>query len=284
MKLIRYGQPGDEQPGCIDKQGQIRALSAHISDIDKNTLSPESLAKLQQLDIDALPVVAQPVRLGTPWKARGNFICVGLNYRDHAAEIGAEPPTEPVLFTKWCRPTGAHDDIMLPPDSKKADWEVELGIVIGRAGRHIDLQDATSHIAGYCIVNDLTERHYQFDRGGTWDKGKGYEGFGPVGPWLVTRDEIPDTGNLDIWLDINGQRMQTGNTATMIFDVPYLVHYISQFTTLYPGDIISTGTPPGVGIGRKPPVFLRPGDTLQLGITGLGEQNQTIIQPRNSKT
>lgn len=276
MKLLRYGDPGHEKPACLDSQGHIRDLSQHIRDIDAEALSAQSLERLRTLDVDTLPPVNDTVRLATPWTGLQKFVCVGLNYSDHAAETGSEIPTEPILFTKWCRPTGPNDDVILPPSSTKTDWEVELGVVIGRTARHVSPQKAADYIAGYCVVNDVSEREYQLERGGTWDKGKGYDTFGPVGPWLVTTDEVDDPQNLDLWLDINGQRFQTGNTSTMIFDVAYLVHYISQFTTLYPGDLISTGTPPGVGLGQKPPVYLKDGDTMHLGIQGLGEQRQQV--------
>lgn len=276
MKLMRYGPPGFEKPGCIDKQNQIRDLSGEIDDIRPDTLHPEKLAELAAINIDALPIIKQPIRIGTPYTGTGKFIAVGLNYSDHAAETGADIPSEPILFTKWCRPTGPDDTVILPPSSENTDWEVELGVVIGQTARHVSREDALDHVAGYCIVNDISERKYQFDHGGTWDKGKGCDTFGPIGPWLVTTDEIPDPQNLSMWLDVNGHRYQQGNTSTMIFDVAHLVHYISQFVTLFPGDLITTGTPPGVGLGQKPPVFLKHGDIMTLGIDGLGKQEQHV--------
>lgn len=276
MKLMRYGPPGFEKPGCIDKQGRIRDLSKEIDDIRPDTLHPDNLARLAAIDIDELPIINQPIRIGTPYSGTRNFIGVGLNFSDHAAETGADIPSEPILFTKWCRPTGPNDIVVLPPSSTQSDWEVELGVVIGKTARHVSQDEALQHVAGYCIVNDVSERAYQFERGGTWDKGKGYDTFGPIGPWLVTTDEITDPQNLSMWLEVNGHRYQDGNTSTMIFDVPYLVHYISQFVTLHPGDLITTGTPPGVGLGQKPPVFLKPGDVMKLGIDGLGIQEQHV--------
>lgn len=278
MKLLRYGSPGQEKPGCLDKQGHIRDLSSHVEDITPAVLAPDALHQLKQLDIESLPKVPGPVRFGAPWTGGTLFLGVGLNYRDHANEVGADIPVEPILFTKWCQPTGANDDIIMPPDSTQTDWEVELGVVIGRTARHVRLEDALDHVAGYCVINDVSERSYQFDRGGTWDKGKGYEGFGPAGPLLVTTDEIADVQNLNLWLDVNGERKQTSNTSNMIFDVAHLIHYISQFTTLSPGDVIATGTPAGVGVGFKPPVFLKNGDTITLSIEGLGEQSQRVLQ------
>lgn len=276
MKLMRYGHPGFEKPGCIDAKGQIRDLSGEIDDIRPETLHPESLLHLKSLDIEALPIIKQPIRIGAPYTGTGKFIGIGLNYSDHAAETGAEVPKEPILFTKWSRPTGPNDNVVLPPNSKKTDWEVELGVVIGQTAHHVSRNDAMDYVAGYCVVNDISEREYQFERAGNWDKGKGCDTFGPIGPWLVTTDEIPDPQNLSMWLEVNGHRYQNGNTSTMIFDVAYLVHYISQFVTLQPGDLITTGTPPGVGLGQKPPVFLKHGDVMTLGIEGLGEQKQHV--------
>lgn len=276
MKLVRFGAVGQEKPGVVDAQGQVRDLSSVVSDLTPDMLSDTSLARLQAIDISSLPVVHHPVRYGVPVANMGKFVCVGLNYSDHAAEAGLEVPAEPVLFNKWCKPTGANDAVVLPQHSVKTDWEVELGVVIGKTARYVSLESALEYVAGYCVVNDVSERAYQLEHCGTWDKGKGCETFGPVGPWLVTRDEIADPQNLAMWLDINGQRFQRGSTATMVYNVAFLVHYISQFTTLYAGDLLSTGTPPGVGMGQTPPVFLKAGDVMSLGIEGLGEQRQDV--------
>lgn len=280
MKLLRYGPVGHEKPGCLDADGAVRDLSGQLPDITAAHLGAEALAKLKAIDVSSLPVVQNPGRLGTPYTGVGKFICVGLNFSDHAAETGAAVPEEPILFTKWSEPTGANDPIVMPRGSVKTDWEVELGVVIGTKARYVSLEDALKHVAGYCVVNDVSEREYQIERGGTWDKGKGCDTFGPVGPWLVTPDDVSDPQNLGMWLEVNGKRFQDGNTRTMIFDVAHLVHYISQFTTLMPGDLISTGTPPGVGLGQKPPVFLKAGDIVRLGIEGLGEQEQTVHEWR----
>src|SRR5690606_5606363 len=277
MKVVRFGEVGQEKPGIVDSNGQIRDLSGVVSDISAEMLSDEGLAKIAAVDVEQLPVLANPGRIGTPYSGLGKFLCVGLNYSDHAAETGAQVPEEPILFNKWSKPTGPNDAVVLPQNSVKTDWEVELGVVIGKKARYVSLEDALNHVAGYCVVNDISEREYQLERSGTWDKGKGCDTFGPIGPWLVTRDEVADPQNLDMWLDVNGQRFQTGNTRTMIFDVAYLIHYISQFTTLYPGDLISTGTPPGVGLGQTPPVYLKAGDVMKLGIEGLGEQQQDVF-------
>src|SRR5690554_1129068 len=277
MKLLRYGKPGSEKPGCIDAQGQVRDLSGKVSDIDSRTLAPDQLRALQGIDIETLPIVAQPGRIATPYAGLGKFICVGLNYSDHAAETGAQVPDEPILFNKWSQPTGANDPVVLPRNSVKSDWEVELGVVIGTKARYVSEADVLAHVAGYCLVNDVSERSYQMERGGTWDKGKGCDTFGPIGPWLVTTDECSDPQNLDIWLKVNGETMQSGNTRTMIFDVKTVVSYVSEFMTLEPGDVITTGTPPGVGLGMKPPRFLKAGDVMTLGISGLGEQRQEVI-------
>jgi len=276
MKLLRVGQTGQEKPAMLDAQGQARDLSGVIDDIDANTLTPAGLQSLRALDPQSLPLIPQGERIGTPLARPGKFVCVGLNYSDHAAETGAEPPKEPILFTKWSKPSGANDPIVLPRGSVKTDWEVELGVIIGTKARYVSRAQALSHVAGYCVINDVSEREYQLERGGTWDKGKGCDTFGPIGPWLVTADEVPDPQNLNLWLDVNGKRYQDGNTDKMIFDVATLISEISQFTTLYPGDIISTGTPPGVGMGQKPPFYLKPGDVVRLGIDGLGEQRQTV--------
>ncbi|EZP34749.1 fumarylacetoacetate hydrolase family protein [Janthinobacterium lividum] len=278
MKLMRYGAKGAEKPALIDADGVVRDLSGVLSDITGATLGKDGLATLATLDIASLPVVANPGRIAPPWKGVGKFLCVGLNYADHAAESGMAVPAEPVLFMKATSAIiGANDAVVMPQDSKKSDWEVELGVVIGTTARYVSEADALSHVAGYCVVNDLSEREYQLERGGQWDKGKGCDTFGPIGPWLVTSDEVADPQNLGLWLEVNGKRVQDGNTRTMVFGVANLVSYISRFMTLYPGDIISTGTPPGVGMGQKPlAVYLKPGDTMRLGISGLGEQSQTV--------
>ncbi|MFW7342121.1 fumarylacetoacetate hydrolase family protein [Pollutimonas sp. H1-120] len=276
MKLLRYGPIGREKPGCLDRDGKIRDLSGVLPDITAQTLQADQLKSLAATDISSLPVVENPGRLGTPYSGMGKFICVGLNYSDHAAETGADIPKEPILFNKWSAPTGPNDPVVMPRGSQKTDWEVELGVVIGRKARYVDKARALDFVAGYCVVNDVSEREYQIERGGTWDKGKGCDTFGPVGPWLVTADEVADPQNLAMWLDVNGKRFQDGSTRTMIFDVAHLVHYISQFVTLNPGDLISTGTPPGVGLGQKPPLYLKAGDVMRLGIEGLGEQEQKV--------
>lgn len=278
MKLMRYGAKGAEKPALIDSNGAVRDLSGVLLDITGATLSKDNLATLAAVDIASLPVVANPGRIAPPWSGVGKFLCVGLNYADHAAESGMAVPAEPVLFMKATSAViGANDAVVMPQDSKKSDWEVELGVVIGTTARYVSEADALSHVAGYCVVNDLSEREYQLERGGQWDKGKGCDTFGPIGPWLVTADEVADPQNLGLWLEVNGKRVQDGNTKTMVFGVANLVSYISRFMTLYPGDIISTGTPPGVGMGQKPSaVYLKPGDTMRLGIDGLGEQTQTV--------
>ena len=277
MKLMRYGEPGRERPALVDAQGQVRDLSGVIPDITAQTLSPEGLGRLRQVDPSTLPRVASPGRIAPPWSGLGKFVCVGLNYSDHAAEAGMPVPKEPILFLKPndCV-VGANDTVVLPQGSLKGDWEVELGVVIGRTARYVSESDALQFVAGYCVVNDVSEREYQLERGGQWDKGKGCDTFGPVGPWLVTADEVGDPQALDLWLDLNGEPRQRGSTRTMVFGVAPLVSYISRFMTLRPGDLISTGTPPGVGMGAKPPRFLRDGDELRLGITGLGEQHQRV--------
>ena len=279
MKLLRYGQPGAERPALVDAQGNLRDLSDVIDDLAGSALSPVSLDKLRQLNVDALPKVAGTPRIGACVGNVGKFICIGLNYADHAAETGAEIPNEPVIFSKWTSAiVGPNDAIEIPRDSVKTDWEVELGAVIGKGGRYISEADALSHVAGYCVINDVSEREFQIERGGTWDKGKGCDTFGPLGPWLVTTDEIPDANQLSMWLEVDGKRYQNGNTNTMIFKVPEIISYLSRFMSLQPGDVISTGTPPGVGMGQKPPVYLRAGQQIRLGIEGLGEQRQTTIQ------
>jgi len=275
MKLLRYGPKGAEKPACLDQAGTLRSLAGVIADITPAVLAPDSLAKLAQLDLASLPRVEQPGHIGTPYSGLGKFICIGLNYRDHVAESGLAVPDEPVVFAKWSSAlAGPNDAVVIPKNSLKTDWEVELGVVIGSKARYVSEQDALRHVAGYCVVNDVSERNYQFERCGSWDKGKGCDTFGPVGPWLVTPDEVGDPQQLQMWLEVNGRKFQNGNTRTMIFGVAYLIHYLSQFMTLYPGDLISTGTPPGVGLGQKPPIYLKPGDTMRLGITGLGEQQQ----------
>ena len=277
MKLLRHGPKGQEKPALLDAQGQVRDLSGVMTDITAATLTPESLAKLRALDLNSLPVVPQG-RLAVPWRGMGKFIAIGLNYADHAAESNMPIPKEPIVFMKTTScAVGANHDVVLPQGSVKSDWEVELGVVIGQRARYVSEADALKHVAGYCTVNDLSEREYQLERGGQWDKGKGCDTFGPVGPWLVTADEVPDPQALDMWLEVNGHRYQHGNTRTMIFGVATLVSYLSRFMTLEPGDLITTGTPPGVGMGIKPaPVFLKPGDVMRLGIAGLGEQQQTV--------
>lgn len=277
MKLVRVGNKDQEKPGVLDQDGCIRDLSSIVADITPDTLSRDSIDKLASIDVTTLPVMEGELRFGAPISGTRQFIAIGLNYRDHAIESNLPIPEEPVMFTKGVSCIqGANDDVRKPRNSRKMDWEVELGIVIGTAGSYIDQEFALDHIAGYCVVDDLSERYFQFDRSGTWDKGKGCPTFGPVGPWLVTPDEIQDVQNLDMWLDVNGERMQTGNTKTMIFDVAYLVHYVSQFMELRPGDIITTGTPPGVGMGMNPPVYLDEGDVIELGITGLGSQRHQV--------
>jgi 2,4-didehydro-3-deoxy-L-rhamnonate hydrolase len=278
MKLLRIGPKGAERPALIDAQGQLRDLGGVLSDISPHTLRPDGLAALRRLDSTQLPLIETPGRIGLPWAGCGKFICVGLNYADHAAEAGMALPKEPILFTKHtsCM-VGANDPVVLPQGALKGDWEVELGVVIGRTARYVSEAEALDHVAGYCVVNDVSEREYQIERGGTWDKGKGCDTFGPVGPWLVTADEVPDPQALGLWLDLNGARQQTGSSRTMVFGVAQLISYISRFTTLYAGDLIATGTPPGVGMGVKPtPLYLKPGDLMQLGVDGLGEQRQTV--------
>ena len=279
MKLLRYGPKGQEKPGLLDAQGRIRDLSAVVDDIAGEVLTPTGLQGLQTLPLDGLPLVEGPQRLGACVGRIGKFICIGLNYADHAAESGMAIPPEPVIFNKWTSAVcGPNDDVEIPPGACKTDWEVELGVVIGKPGRYIDEAQAMDHVAGYCIVNDVSERHYQLEGTGTWDKGKGCDTFGPIGPWLVTADEIADPHALGIWLEVDGHRYQNSNTNQMVFQVPALVAYLSRFMSLQPGDVISTGTPPGVGLGLKPePVYLRAGQTMRLGIDGLGEQLQHTV-------
>jgi 2-keto-4-pentenoate hydratase/2-oxohepta-3-ene-1,7-dioic acid hydratase in catechol pathway len=277
MKLMRHGPKGAEKPALVDAQGQVRDLSGVLDDIGCATLEAEGLARLRAVDVNSLPVVAAPGRIAPPWRGMGKFICIGLNYADHAAESGVPVPAEPVVFMKTTSAlVGCNDAVVLPQGSVKSDWEVELGVVIGRKARYVSEADALSHVAGYCVVNDLSEREYQLERGGQWDKGKGCDTFGPVGPWMVTRDEVPDPQDLAMWLEVNGRRFQNGSTKTMVFPVAHLVSYVSRFMTLYPGDLISTGTPPGVGMGQKPPLYLKAGDEMRLGIAGLGEQRQKV--------
>lgn len=278
MKLLRYGPAGAEKPAMLDKDGTIRCLSAVVRDIDGYALSDAALKMLAGIDPTTLPKVDPSARLGSCVARPVNYICIGLNYADHAAETGAAIPKEPIVFIKSLGALcGPNDDVKMPRGSKKLDWEVELGIVIGKTARYVPEHEAMDHVAGYCVCNDVSEREFQIERGGTWDKGKGCDTFGPVGPWLVTRDEVGDVQNLDMWLDINDERKQTGNTRTMIFGVAKLVSYVSRFMTLEPGDIITTGTPPGVGMGQKPePVYLAAGDRIRLGIEKLGEQTQTV--------
>ena len=278
MKLVRYGNLGQEKPGLIDATGQLRDLSSVVSDIGPDQLGDAALQALRQHDASALPAVEGSPRLGSPLTGVRKFIAIGLNYADHAAESGLPIPAEPVVFMKATSCIqGPNDAVMLPRDSVKTDWEVELGVVIGTRARYVSEAEALGHVAGYCTINDISEREYQIERGGTWDKGKGCDTFGPLGPWLVTRDEVADPQNLGMWLDVNGRRMQTGSTRTMVFSVAKIVSYVSEFMTLEPGDVITTGTPPGVGLGMKPPVYLKAGDTMALGIEGLGEQRQVVV-------
>jgi 2,4-didehydro-3-deoxy-L-rhamnonate hydrolase len=278
MKLARHGPAGQERPALVDRDGRLRDLSGHVEDICGDTISPDKLASLAALDPASLPLVEGKPRIGPCVGSVGKFLCIGLNYSDHAAETGAAVPPEPVLFMK---PTsaivGPNDDVRIPRGSVKTDWEVELGVVIGSAAKYVSESEAVRHIAGYCVVNDVSERAFQLERHGTWDKGKGCDTFGPIGPWLVTPDEVGDPGDLAMWLEVNGRRFQDGSTATMVYKPAFLVSYLSQFMTLHPGDVISTGTPPGVGMGQKPPVYLKPGDMMRLGIEKLGEQRQAVV-------
>jgi 2-keto-4-pentenoate hydratase/2-oxohepta-3-ene-1,7-dioic acid hydratase in catechol pathway len=278
MKLLRYGPAGFEKPGLLDANGEIRDLAGVVDHVTSEHLSDKGLAKLAKIRPESLPKVGGKPRLGVPYLGISKFIAIGLNYADHAAESNAPIPTEPIVFSKatTCI-NGPNDDIMLPRDSVKTDWEVELGVVIGTTARYVDESRALAHVAGYCVINDVSERNFQLERGSQWDKGKGCDTFGPIGPWLVTRDEVADPQALDMWLDVNGEPMQRGNTKTMIFGVAQLVSYVSRFMTLVPGDIITTGTPPGVGMGKKPQRYLKAGDTVALGIAGLGEQRQRVV-------
>lgn len=278
MKLLRYGPPGQEKPALVAADGSLRDLSLHVLDISPRTLDPKALDELRALDPLSLPLVEDGVRIGTPIANIGKLICVGLNYADHAKESNLPVPSEPVLFMKATSAIcGPNDAVIIPRGSEKTDWEVELGIVIGRKAQYVEREQALEHVAGYCIVNDVSERAYQLERGGTWDKGKGCDTFAPIGPWLVTPDEIADLRNLDMHLSVNGETRQNGNTRTMIFSIDEIVSYISQFMTLNPGDVICTGTPPGVGAGMQPPQFLKPGDRMRLSISGLGEQCQNVV-------
>jgi len=277
MKLLRHGPRGQEKPGLLDDQGQVRDLSSLLTDITAATLSPAALERLRGVNLSSLPVIEQDT-LGVPWVGMSKFIAIGLNYADHAAESGMPIPKEPIVFMKTVdSAVGCNHAVVLPQGSVKTDWEVELGVVIGSRARYVSEADALAHVAGYCVVNDISEREYQLERGGQWDKGKGCDTFGPVGPWLVTADEVGDPQDLSMWLEVNGHRYQNGSTKTMIFGVAQIVSYLSRFMTLNPGDVLTTGTPPGVGMGVKPaPVFLKPGDVMQLGIQKLGEQRQTV--------
>ena len=279
MKLLRVGAPGAEKPALLGPDGKVRDLSGHVRDFDAAALAPEALARLAEIDPESLPAVEGTPRIGPPVPRPVNFVCIGLNYADHAAETGSPIPKEPIIFLKSLSAyQGPNDEVQIPRGSEKTDWEVELGVVIGTRSSYVEAHNAMDHVAGYCVVNDVSEREYQIERGGTWDKGKGCDTFGPTGPWLVTKDEVPDPQALDLWLEIDGKRVQDGNTRTMIFDVRKLVSYVSHFITLHPGDIISTGTPPGVGMGMKPePVFLKPGQTMRLGVQGLGVQEQRVV-------
>jgi len=278
MKLLRYGSPGREKPGVLDAQGAIRDLTGVVPDIAGDTLLPDSIERLRQLDPSTLPRVDGSPRLGPCVAGVGKFICVGLNYSDHAAESGMKVPSEPIIFMKATSSiVGPNDDLAIPRGSQKTDWEVELGVVIGRTAKYVEEAEAMRHVAGFCVVHDVSERAFQLEGTGQWVKGKSADTFGPVGPWLVTPDEIADCHNLDMWLEVDGNRYQTGNTQTMVFNVPYLVSYLSRFMSLRPGDIISTGTPPGVGHGMKPPVYLRAGNVVRLGVERLGEQQQRVV-------
>ncbi|WP_371154996.1 fumarylacetoacetate hydrolase family protein [Jannaschia sp. 2305UL9-9] len=281
MKLLRYGPAGQEKPGCLDADGRVRDLSGHVDDIAGAALLPDTIARLTALDPATLPLVdgtpQDGLRLGPCVGQTGKFVCIGLNYADHAAESGLEVPPEPVIFNKWTSAIiGPDDDVVIPRGSRKTDWEVELGVVIGKGGAYIDEENALDHVAGFCVINDVSEREFQIERAGTWDKGKGCDTFGPTGPWLVTPDEVGDFDNLAMWLKVDGKRYQDGSTSTMVYKVPHLISYCSRFMSLQPGDIISTGTPPGVGMGLKPPTYLSGGETMRLGIEKLGVQTQAV--------
>ncbi len=279
MKLVRYGRPGKEKPGLIDGDGKLRDLSGRIDDITPEQLSDKALAKLARINPDRLPLVRGKPRFGPPLTGIGNFVCVGLNYTDHAEETGHAIPTEPVIFSKHTSCiAGAYDDVVLPKKSVKTDWEVEIGFVIGARARSVPQSKALDHVAGYFVCNDVSERENQIEHGGQWVKGKSHDTYGPIGPWLVTRDEVPNPQKLNLWCDINGKRMQDGTTKNMIFPIKFIVSYLSRFMTLEPGDIVITGTPAGVGLGMKPPVFVKPGDVMELGVDGLGSQRQTVVR------
>jgi 2,4-didehydro-3-deoxy-L-rhamnonate hydrolase len=279
MKLLRYGRPGKEKPGILDAEGKIRDLSGVVDDITPEVISPKGLARLARVKIGKLPLVGGRPRIGVPVAGIGNFVAIGLNYTDHAEETGLAIPKEPIIFNKHlsCL-SGPNDDVVLPKGSKKGDWEVEIGFVIGTAAKNVSKRDALKHVAGYCVVNDVSEREYQIERHGQWVKGKSLDTFGPVGPWLVTADEVPNPQALSIWLEVNGKRVQDGTTKNMIFSIAHIVSYVSQFMTLAPGDLVCTGTPAGVGLGMKPPRFLKPGDIMHLGVDGLGEQRQKVVR------
>jgi 2-keto-4-pentenoate hydratase/2-oxohepta-3-ene-1,7-dioic acid hydratase in catechol pathway len=279
MKLLRYGPKGQEKPGLLDGEGRIRGLADKIPDIDGTTIGPVGLDRLRQIDVASLPLVEGNPRLGPCVGRVGKFVCIGLNYSDHAAESGMQVPPEPVIFMKATSAVcGPDDDVEIPRGSEKTDWEVELGVVIGKAAKYVEEADAMEHVAGFCVVNDVSERDFQIHRHGQWVKGKSHDTFGPTGPWLVTRDEVPDPHDLAMWLEVDGHRYQDGSTRTMVYGVAFLVSYLSRFMSLRPGDVISTGTPPGVGMGQKPPLFLRPGQTIRLGVEALGEQTQRTVQ------
>ena len=280
MKLLRYGPKGREKPGILDKDGKIRDLSAHVPDVAGTALLPDSVKKLAALNPAELPLASGDLRIGPCVGKIGKFVCIGLNYADHAAETGAPIPKEPIIFMKATSAVvGPNDEVEIPRGSQKTDWEVELGVIIGKNAKYVPENHAMDYVAGYCVINDVSEREYQIERGGQWDKGKGCDTFGPTGPWLVTKDEVPDPQNLAMWLEVDGKRYQNGSTKTMIFNVPKLVSYLSHFMSLQPGDVISTGTPPGVGMGQKPnPIYLKAGQTMRLGIAGLGEQQQKLVQ------
>ncbi|MBN7758239.1 fumarylacetoacetate hydrolase family protein [Nitratireductor aquimarinus] len=279
MKLLRYGPAGQEKPGMLAADGTLRDLSGTVADIAGDVISPEGLERLRAIDPQSLPVVEGEPRLGPCVAGLQKIVCIGLNYSDHAAETGAEPPEEPIIFAKALNALcGPNDDVEMPRGSTALDWEVELAVIIGKKTKYVSEADAMDHVAGFAIMNDVSERNFQTKRSGQWTKGKSHDTFGPLGPWLVTRDEVADPHNLDMWLDVNGERRQTGNSNTLIFNVPHVISYLSQFMTLMPGDVISTGTPPGVGMGMKPPQYLKPGDVMTLSIAGLGEQRQTVVQ------
>ncbi|MCV0349464.1 MULTISPECIES: fumarylacetoacetate hydrolase family protein [unclassified Nitratireductor] len=279
MKLLRYGPAGQEKPGMLAADGTLRDLSGTVADIAGDVISPEGLERLRAIDPQSLPVVEGEPRLGPCVAGLQKIVCIGLNYSDHAAETGAEPPEEPIIFAKALNALcGPNDDVEMPRGSTALDWEVELAVIIGKKTKYVSEAEAMDHVAGFAIMNDVSERNFQTKRSGQWTKGKSHDTFGPLGPWLVTRDEVADPHNLDMWLDVNGERRQTGNSNTLIFNVPHVIAYLSQFMTLMPGDVISTGTPPGVGMGMKPPQYLKPGDVMTLSIAGLGEQRQTVVQ------